>query len=203
MSKTTGKLFANVKTWRRTMKICKQVIDALFPFREHGLAANAVIWDASGRPKRPWMMKNGKRTYPKVGLLPSIIMELPADTARRFFCVHPSAFTGEKDESGPQPTEDEFAKFRRLFLGTARRRLLKEQVQRIKTLPRLPGPGRSRIPKMERESIPKRIAQLMNGEDESGQITKTRAVRILAARTDYSKAFIWKVLKEDAEGIRK
>lgn len=180
------------------MKICKQVADALEPFSERGLAANSIMFDRHGRPKRVSMMKKGKLTRPKPGLLASIILELPSDTARRFFCLHPSAYDGDKDESGSQPTEQEFAKLRRLVLGTARRKLLKEQVRRIKALPHLPGPGRSRFPKTERESIPKRVAQLMNGEDENGPITKTGAVKILATRTGYSEALIWKVLKEQS-----
>ena len=186
------KHFASLKTWRRTMRICKQVTDALYPLREQGLAANAVLWDARGNPKRPMMMQNGKRTYPKLGLLPSIILELPTETARRFFCVD------EKGECGPQPTEEEFARFRRVFLGTARRKLLQEQVRRIKNLPQLPGPGRNRkISEAQRSAIPKRIEQIMNGEDDAGnKITKTRAVKSLSERLRCSQAFIWKVLSE-------
>lgn len=192
------KHFASLKTWRRTMRICKQVTDALYPLREQGLAANAVLWDARGNPKRPMMMQNGKRTYPKLGLLPSIILELPTETARRFFCLHRNAVADEKDECGPQPTEEEFARFRRVFLGTARRKLLQEQVRRIKNLPQLPGPGRNRkISEAERSAIPKRIEQIMNGDDDAGnKITKTHAVKILSERKGWSQAFIWKVLSE-------
>lgn len=168
------------------MKIWQQVIDAIYPFKEQGLES-AVFIGGDGRIKIPTV--NGKR---KPGFFALTLSELPPATIRRFlFC---DLRCLENDQ--PEPTDQEFKKFRRLLLGTARRKLMNEQVRRIKALDHLPGRGRMGINDNERSEIREEFSEL-HQQLKVANVSRpaTTAAMRVAQRHGYKLRNIWKILK--------
>src|SRR6266478_5752890 len=97
-----GYFMGSFRTARRSMKIWAQVNKALYPFsnRTH------VLMDGPGKIQRK------HRGDLELSFYERVLLELPRDKVRRF--VYPIG-------SDPEPEEAEFAKWRRLLLGTARR----------------------------------------------------------------------------------
>jgi len=150
------------------MKIWAQVNKALYPFsnRTH------VLMDGPGKIQRK------HRGDLELSFYERVLLELPRDKVRRF--VYPIG-------SDPEPEEAEFAKWRRLLLGTARRILVREQVQQIKNLPHLPGTGRGINENTQTEIL--RTFEVLKENR-----TARQAVTILAERHGYTERNVWKIL---------
>src|SRR5437879_4265715 len=119
---------ASPKTIRRAYKIWQQVKNALYPFTEDSLLSG-MAFNNKGEIVRPQeyyetrfrLDQPSRRSekphlvYGKLSFLATTLKELPPETVRRFFWDPPG-------KSEPEPTDEEFEKFRRLLLGTTRRR---------------------------------------------------------------------------------
>lgn len=208
---------ASMRTIRRTWKIWRQVQDALCPFAQDGALvafdknggiynpAVVPVWNTPSRqartrrgatprePKGSRIIRTRAMEKP-LSFFASTCLELPRDTMRRFvyYCG-----------GGPEPSEEEFNKFRRLLLGTAKRKLLREQVRRIKDLPslRLPGPGRmSRINDNERNEVIEEFKRLKVSGDFD---TTTQIVDRLAQRYGCKRRNMWKILSQTRQKTKR
>jgi hypothetical protein len=139
-------------------------------------------WNAQGK-----LIKGKNR---KQGFLALTLRKLPQTRVCRF--MYPC-------DNGPEPTEQEFQKFRRLLLGTARRRLMAEQVRRIKKLEHLPGRGRiGGIKDNERNEIRKEFLVLKRQlTDEGENAPATTAAQRVAERHGCKIRNIWKILSRE------
>jgi hypothetical protein len=192
---------ASPKTIRRSIKIWKQVRDALYPFEADLTVvflpggkiprhAETGYWKAQKKITKGKSRKQGFKLMKgkswKQGFFALTLRELPQATIRRFvyYC-----------DSGPEPTEEEFQKFSRLLVGTARRKLMAEQVQRIKKLKHLPGRGRIGINDKERDEIRQEFHQLKQQLADAGESAPaTIAARRVAEKHECKLRNVWKIL---------
>jgi hypothetical protein len=173
---------ASFRTARRSMKIWRQVNEALYPFtsRTH------VLFRAPG------VIQRRDRGELELSFYERVLLELPKETILRF--VH------ARSDEEPAPHEKDFTKWRRLLLGTARRVLQREQVRRIKNLPHLPGRGRRGPNEEERREILRKFNELKGCFARNGEVGIARkAVKMLAERYGYKERNVWKILSRMRE----
>jgi hypothetical protein len=176
---------ASFRTIRRSMKIWQQVAEAMYPFDD----TSPVVFNAKGKIVPPGKevildIEGKVRAYKrrKESFYGATLRKLQPAMIRRFvyFC-----------KSGPEPTDKEFKKFRLQLVGHARQSLLREQMQRVKELPHLPGRGRLGINDKERSEIRKEFESLKHNEAIG---TATAAVEVLAEKRGFTERNIWKIL---------
>lgn len=140
--------------------------------------------------------KDGKlriRPKGKAGFFERLYTELPRGLQRRFLLL---------DEKGPAPTPRQYRVLEHRILGYARRKLMRELVARINTLPRissLPVPrgrngGLPAFDTDERRRIQKRVKELMQSGDDGEPMSKRKACETVAGERDLSSRHVWRIV---------
>jgi len=124
----------------------------------------------------------------KAGFFESLYGELPPKVQRRFLLL-----ANEED----QLTQRELRQLEREIVGHARRKLMRELVERILKLPHLRGhngKGRMKINADEHQRIRNRVKAFMDSGNEGEGMSKTDAIKQVAGLRGLSPRHVWRIV---------
>ena len=113
--------------------------------------------------------------------------EIPRRLQRRFWLL----------DDGPAPTPREYQKMERKILGYARRKLMRELVAKIATLPVIQkdkGGHPIEIEENEREQIRARVDELRTDGDDGEPMSKRKAAKTVADERNIGERTVWRII---------